>query len=182
VSFFLRVLMYAAEVKPTKNKIMLKKIIFIFTVLVLFSSFTKKDDGTFTNKYVGLPLADTPFGEYVEGEPAGDYMIVFVWYGCSHCWEATNAVRKLKDAGLINNMLIIGTGDTNEKEEFKQNTAADYTMVDYATHTGNGRITEIDAVFPPAPYALWVHDKMLKKVFVKVPDVKRFKHLSHLSP
>lgn len=150
---------------------------FISIALLMLFSFTKTDEGTYKSTLTGKQLSETPFGNYIKENVAGDQMIIVVSYGCDHCWDATKEVNKLKKENLIDNILILGTGSEAEKAEFKEKTGTDYKMTDYDFETMKNTIKNMDASFPPPPFAIWVKDNIVKAVFVIMPSAKTFKKL-----
>ena len=154
------------------------KLSLIITLLV-FSSFTGTGDDTMYNsKFLGKKLKETPFGEYVKQDLPGKTMVMFVSYGCSHCWDATKAIEELKKRKMIDNIIILGNGTEADKEEFKKNTLPDYTMIDYDMGKIKINILASDPEFPSPPCALFIKDNILEKVFTKMPNPKTFTFLN----
>ncbi|MCW3085424.1 MAG: hypothetical protein JWP12_2790 [Bacteroidetes bacterium] len=151
----------------------ISSIIIAFFILSSFSG-----DETYNGKFIGKKIAETPFGDYVKTDLPGTNVIMLVSYGCSHCWDATVAMDKLKKEKLIDTLFILGNGTTEEKEEFKQNTNTDYPTIDYDFQEMKAKIFAIDPDFPPPPCAILVIDNIITAVFIDMPSAKQLKKIT----
>lgn len=150
----------------------------VLILLILASAFTpQSDDGIYKSAFTGEKIAVSPFGDYIKEELPGNQVIMVVSYGCSHCWDATVAISKLKKEKLISNIIVLGTGTADEKAEFKKETGTDYKMVDYDFETLKNAIKISDPLFPPPPFAIWVQDNEIKAVFTEMPAARTFKKI-----
>ncbi len=158
-----------AKIKPMFR---ICSIIIAFFILSSFSG-----DEIYSGKFIGKKISETPFGDYIKTDLPGTNVIILVSYGCSHCWDATVTIDKLKKEKLIDSILILGNGTTEEKEEFKQNTATDYQTIDYDFQEMKTKIFAIDPDFPPPPCAILVTNNIITNVFIEMPTAKQFKKL-----
>jgi len=157
----------------------------ILSSLIFLSSFSKidhlkkNDDGSIKSILVGKKISDSPFDEYIKTDLKGDHIILFLVYGCEHCWNAATAIKKLKDAKLVNDVIIMGSeaGETDTKKKFMEIVGTDLncTIMDYDWATMPRKFTGPEPDMPPPPLAFYVHDNIIKKVYSVMPSEEEFK-------
>ena len=152
--------------------------------LVFLSSFSKmeqlkKDDGSVKSILVGKKVSDSPFNEYIKTDLQGDQVILLIVYGCGHCRDAAIAVKKLKDAKLISDVIVLGSeaGEAGTKKEFMEiaGNALDCTVIDYDWETLPKKFTGPEPKMSPPPLAFYIHDNVIKKIYSVMPAEKEFR-------
>lgn len=153
----------------------MKSFLSILFLFIITTTFSQEDDLQYKSTFNGMNISSTPFGDYIKTGLPGTNIVMVVSYGCSHCWDATIAINKLKKENLVSSIIVLGTGTEEEKAEFKKETKTDYPMIDYDFDTLKTDIKIKDPGLAPPPFAILLEDGVIRAIFVEMPSVKEFK-------
>jgi hypothetical protein len=155
---------------------------FLFLSLLLFTSFlSKKEQGEFKSILIGKKIAETPLNEYIKEGVKGDQLILFIAYGCSHCKEATEKAIELKNSGLIDDLIILGSeaGETDAKKKFIAGLGENnqLKLIDYDWADFPRKFTAAEKGFPNPPVIFFVRNTVIKKIMTEIPGPSSFKKI-----
>jgi len=149
----------------------------ILVSMFLFSFFVKDDNGTVKSIFLEKRISETPFADHIKEDLKGEHIIMFINYGCWHCWTAINKMDTLQQANLVKDVIVFGSdfGDPNAKSEYAKNVLRPHKMYDYDWTTVPRKFTSQDPTLPQPPLAFYIKDNVIRLIFVKMPTPQEFK-------
>jgi hypothetical protein len=159
---------------------MIRFALLFFSLFLLASFLSEKDQGEFKSMLIGKKIAETPLNEYIKEDVKGDQLILFIAYGCSHCREATEKAVKLKNDHLIDDLIILGSeaGETDAKKTFIEiGENKQLKLIDYDWANFPRKFTAAEKGFPNPPVIFYIHDNVIKKILTEIPSAASFKKM-----
>jgi hypothetical protein len=155
-----------------------------FTAALCFSFITndEKGDTEYKGVFIGKKVAETPFADYIKEDLSGDNMILIVSFSCSECVELTNKTGKLQEAGLLKNIIVLGStfgesGEDSLKADFKTKISLkteSFYDFDPEFKVFYKKLLAIDPKYPTAKHAIYVKDGVITKIYLQLPEQKSF--------
>ena len=68
--------------------------------------------------FIGKNIYDTPLKVYAPVSKDSIYMMYFFSYTCFHCLNSIENIKQYTKSGYLDNIILIGSGSRNNKEEF----------------------------------------------------------------
>lgn len=162
-----------------------KKIIFFFVLLITAytAGFThnrplRKNNGN--NKdlnFEGMHINNTPLLKYAPVSGDSAYMMFFFTYGCNHCLNSLENIRQYTASNYIQNIILIGTGDTVERDQLYTNFDLRYNRFDISK-------TEMHTITRQFPVSYFVVNDTIRrrwKGMLPVHQILRKKHFLNIN-
>ncbi len=64
------------------------------------------------------PVKESAIANYIKPSKDSTYMLFVFNYTCTHCWDATENVKKYQELGLVDKIIAYGVGDEASKKAY----------------------------------------------------------------
>jgi uncharacterized membrane protein YphA (DoxX/SURF4 family) len=69
---------------------------------------------------VDAPVQQSGLARYVTTHPDSTYLVFLFRYDCTHCWDASENVKRYKTSGMVDRIIGLGTGTAENRKIYEK--------------------------------------------------------------